>query len=343
MFYVILLLSILIFAFIKRNIKEKKIIDFTIFVTLSVIYGIRYDVGIDYLQYELYYNTSSGVLGDREFLYDQLINLFNYLHIPFWGFSLFIGSIIFYLLYLIAKNLEIPYENVIILFIITGLLFVSFNLVRQTIAGLILLFSFRYITRTDFKKYVGTVVIAGLFHTTAFIFIPFYFIKNLRLNIWLGFILFFLGIILYFSNISSTLIRIITPEKYAGYLDSDYNFTIDAGLGVLFFVFLAIIGWACAPNNRHKIYPFLLTYVLGYSIFLFTLNSFIVNRLTLYSQLALIAVIPFLFTKKRGLQNLMFYINLAIIFFFILKFLASIWGIYQGDTQNLKYKTVFSM
>lgn len=341
MFYLVLLTSILLLSLIKSRTERKSLIDIIIIVLMTVIYGIRYDVGIDYLNYETQYYDTTGFYGQREFLYEQIMQPFKFFNAPFWIFSLFVGFIIFFTLYRTAKNLNVNYDVIIIFFILTGMLFVSFNLVRQIIATVIILYAFTYISKNSFLKYCLFIILASLFHFSAIIFIPFYFITQLRFDMKIHLIFLGAGLFLYFTNIFNRFGTFLVPDKYIHLLGGRFDYKLDIGLGVLFFIFIAIYISINKVGKMSPYFPYYYLYTLGYSLFLFSLNSFIMSRLNIYSQMGLIVVLTTLI--KPSQENKLYkFINIAIVINFLILFLMKIHNIYDLDSNNLLYNTVFT-
>ena len=71
----------------------------------------------------------------------------------------------------------------VLLFFITGVYFDSFNALRQYIAVAIIIFAYAYLFNGDFKKYVIAIAAAFLFHYSAVMMIPAYFIRNIKLDL----------------------------------------------------------------------------------------------------------------------------------------------------------------
>lgn len=332
----------LFLSFLRSKIVEKKIIDKIIIFYMTLFYGFRYDVGIDYLSYEQHYYDNNGFYGQLEFLYDLSMKIFRLLNMPFFVFMIFIGFLIFLYLYKISIYIDVDYSLVVSFFIMTGMLFVSFNLIRQTLAGVIVLFSFKYINTSNFKKYILTMGIAILIHYSAIIFIPFYFIEKTNVINRNWFSLLAIGIFLYYTNILNSIIAYIIPGKYAYLINGEFSYEVHPGLGVIFFIIVAVI---LATNNKKfkgGISSYKNFYILGYTVLLFTMNIFVMTRLNTYSQLA----IPFVLSnrlksknKKIDIYEIM--LLLITIGFFVI-FLSNILNIYRLDPNRLMYHTIFN-
>ena len=69
------------------------------------------------------------------------------------------------------------------LFFVSGIYFDSFNGLRQYIAVAITVFAYKYIQNGELKKYLVAVIIASLFHYSALLVIPAYFIRYIKIDL----------------------------------------------------------------------------------------------------------------------------------------------------------------
>lgn len=174
---IIILLSIIFILPIKKNIKL-----ILAFITLSVISGLRIGVGTDYYLYETIYENIFNLSGDSSHIENGYVLLNKIIYYIFDDSRMlfFITAII--TIGLIIKSIN-DYSNnyklSIILFVMLGYYHSSFNGIRQYIAIAICMISMRYIKRKDFLKYIILIFISSLFHRTALIMIPLYFLLNI--------------------------------------------------------------------------------------------------------------------------------------------------------------------
>lgn len=365
MFYIILLVITIFLSILKKKTEKNTPIDLLILGFMTLIYGIRYSVGTDYIQYQKHYYQSKELDLWFEFLFQKVMELFHFTHAPFWIFMTFIGFIIYLLLYLISKDLNIKYDYLIICFIITGEMFISFNFIRQILAGLIIAYSFKYINSHELIKYVIFNVIAFLIHSSALIFLPLYFIARIQMdrNKWL--ILFIIGITMYLTNNFNFSLKFLFTSSYSEYFDSVLNSKVPIGLGILLYILVALRISLIHIDRTNKIYPYSSVFLAGYTILLFLYTSRILTRITVYSQLYLIFLIPYIFQycqsnefiaaktikgpnfinkliELSNSQKVNKFINILIIVAFFLLFMYKINIIETEDTYNLLYKTVFN-
>lgn len=198
--YIFLYIIIASIGYIK--FENKKNINNLCFTIIFLFMGFRYDVGWDFRWYftlaqKIYLNKYSIFMTLKDLgIWDP--NKFQYLRLEF--FNKIIYKIAWYLenpqiviliysflvLYFIKKGLENENKNSIypwIIFLSIPLFFFNFtSLMRQAVAIGIIFYSYRYIKKRDIKKYLITIILASLFHSTALFIIPQYYLYNLELS-----------------------------------------------------------------------------------------------------------------------------------------------------------------
>jgi len=162
------------------NNDKVKIIFFVIFI-FSMIYGFRFEVGVDWFNYirvykrqvaDIYaFNTLElgyKVLNVIAYYVDQGIVTVIFLStVLFISFTLFalknLGLNPFYYFAIVA-----PYH-----FVMSGV-----NYTRQGIALSIFLYSISCLVNNEKNRFLFFIILAGLFHTSALVFAPLFFIDN---------------------------------------------------------------------------------------------------------------------------------------------------------------------
>lgn len=159
---------------------------------------------------------------DFEWGYFMLTKLAAAFSLSKTNFLFLIALIIYIPLFMfICKYSENSYISILIYFGL-GLFSYSLGIFRQMIAISITFYSIEYIKKNNFVKFIITIFIASLFHRTAFIMIPFYFISKLNLrNIYV--IAFFTQIpcLIYGRTILVFLFNLF--GKYTSYLGSEHD------------------------------------------------------------------------------------------------------------------------
>ncbi|HBY86121.1 MAG TPA: hypothetical protein DEO86_09620 [Colwellia sp.] len=160
--------------------KQTKI-DFFLFIPFliaAVFAGLRYDVGIDYQSYVDNFNyILKGYPSDFEFINKLIIELIHSVGGDVQVYFMFCAVLTnFFVYHFIKKHSQSVITSSVLYFFITFFFFASLNGVRQYLAIAIFLFSLRYILSKEIYKYAFIIVCASLFHTSAILFLPLYFI-----------------------------------------------------------------------------------------------------------------------------------------------------------------------
>lgn len=275
-------------------------------LTISILIGFRYNVGVDYPIYKEIYESltsinlnwslkNSGV----EPLFTVLCVLLHKLNIPYYGmfFVMTVLPLCFFYSFLNRnKFLTVP---AIIFVYMSGVFFWYMNIMRHGISFFILLYSLKYIINRSFFKYLLCVIIASGFHITSLLYIPLYILVNFDKALFSR----YLSIILYFitwifsKSLISFLFLLATPfleGRYMKYINvlEDWEMSGGSGLGVLvlhisdiMLIYLSTICLEYFKKERFDIY---------YNIFL--VGVFISN---IAGMNMLLSRLPFSFVSMR--------------------------------------------
>lgn len=222
------------------NIANSFIIYSIPILLLSIILGLRYDVGTDYFSYAEIYNMQYDNLYEN-ILYDRIEPLYMIVnHIPFafnmpyYYLNIIVCLIIFSLFYA-AFYKE---KNMIMWYFLTlftsGVLFSFLNIQRHAIAFCIFLFSIKYIYSRSFIKYLICVILAFGFHYSSFILLPCYLLgvkRRIMVDNRLVQIVMCVCLFLFAGQIVSLLVDLIinyAPKGYSGYGEQVFSLQIGA-------------------------------------------------------------------------------------------------------------------
>lgn len=176
MVHLIFLIAVVL-AFSKYKDKKLFSVGFLLLIGFAVL---RYDYGNDYRSYMYSYEAIRNHFSDPfegEILYTYLNKI-----VP--SFYLLIAIISIFFLYVIYKlinsNLKGIYKSLALLvFLINPYLFLmNLSAIRQCIAMCLFILCLKHIQERNLIKYVAFVVVATLFHTSALVLLPVYFIVN---------------------------------------------------------------------------------------------------------------------------------------------------------------------
>ncbi|MFA0116641.1 EpsG family protein [Vibrio breoganii] len=165
------------------NNDKTKIIYIAI-VVFSLIYGFRFEVGVDWFNYITSYNMH---IDDGEKIYEfttleigyKLLNIIAYYVDQGIVTVIFLSTVLFISFTLFAlKNIGLnPFYFFAIVapyhFVMSGV-----NYTRQSVALSIFLYAVSFLINKDKNRFLLFIVIAGTFHTSALCFAPLFFIEN---------------------------------------------------------------------------------------------------------------------------------------------------------------------
>lgn len=319
-----LTLPILIIVFIKKiNNKKNTYFDFIILSLMILICGLRYKVGTDYTIYTRMFLYTE-LFDNTEILFKALIVLIKHLFNENVYVYFFITSLITMILFYkaIKENAEKPGDSLFYL-ICLGYYALSFNTIRQMIAAAIMLYATKYLIDKKAVKYWIVTIIAGLFHTTALIMIPFYYFANMKFDkkmLKIIFIIMFIGVIAY-----QPLFKFVTTniDKYKSYAEINHYTYSEAGYGTYVIAIFHIIlicliikkrNALIEINPKNQVYINLI--IVSIFFYLLSLENTVAVRPGYYFSIYLIYILPDLF-KTLFKQNYARDMILITVFFII--------------------------
>lgn len=299
-YYVVLLLII----GLKFLIKDKKRYCFAVAVLLVLFAGLRGTfVGPDTYQYQWifeeiqhYHNTELGFFflqGKNSEMSEPGYNLFQTIVGIFADYNVFkmlcaIVQIIPAIL-LIRRFSENILMSMIVYYCLPVFSMMSMSMMRQGLAFGIFMLSYRFIIERKMYKYLGCILCAFLFHTSALILVPLYFIYNIpykRKYNWLIFAA--LGATFVFSK---SLYGFMISFARIEYEMSDSM----EGFKMLIFLLICVLCSLCVNEKKLNI-PIVRfqLYLLVYTTMLWMIgmNLASVLRLAAYTEFFLCLYIP---------------------------------------------------
>lgn len=181
--YLILFLAVsVLIKFIK---KEKfNYIDFVLIFFMIAIAGFRDGIGTDYNMYKSFYFYPDQIAAKKvEWGFIELIKISqNMFGERYYLFFLICSILTILPIYYIFKEKSSYPAFSLLLFISLGFYTLSFNMVRQCIAIAIAFYALKYIEERKLIKYCFFIGVACLFHMTALIMLPMYFLANIEIK-----------------------------------------------------------------------------------------------------------------------------------------------------------------
>lgn len=322
-YYAVIVLIFMI-TILSRLSEEKIVYKLGVILTATILItvsGLRWNVGTDYGNYIFSYSRRKE---------EWLISLLNFDE-PGIGILAKIGSFIyddyvsmFFLVAVVTIGLCIwtisKYSNnfpfSILIYIFIGAWHNSFNGIRQYAAAAIIFAGHRYIYERKFFKYLLVILCAMLFHKTAVIMLPIYFIANRRINFKTILILIISVIVIRFSydylfGIMSFLKG--TDQSEYAYMQSNVN---PLRIAVTFApIFVAL--FIKAKIKMSKEVEFYLNLSLLNAILMFaTSGSAYLARVGIYTELFLTLLYPRLL-KFFNKDSQKIFTVLVLLFYFI--------------------------
>jgi len=269
-------------------------------ILFAIIFGMRYDVGFDYVGY-LYGYIKHIDVGKGEILFNAFTHLFqdyDFHFIIYFGTIAFIQ--VFFFFYAFKKERFLFPLLVFFLFMNDDFMF-WMNVIRQSLAMCIWIFSLKYIEQRQFWKYLMWCLVAYGFHNSAITLIILYpilrngkdYFKNISIQLIILCGAFVIQQI--FARILPSLIP--TVEHYVSFLGSDqYEGYIRRGLeveagtsngtGLAYFFKIAlnvvIVCFSKHLKNFYKSKRFRIIYSLFFiglvTLYMFPVGSIVLTR-----------------------------------------------------------------
>ncbi len=345
------MLVLLAFHYYAKSSKSKFIILFVILVLLVLFGGFRENIGVDTISYIRIFNSISSFGNDyQESIKDLRYEIgFIYLvsFIKTLGFlsvySLFSVIIFFnYLLYFYSlKKLTPKFEVALFLMIVLYFFVRDMGILRQAIATSITIFSVIFIVEKKPFSFLLLVTIASFFHVSALVFLPAYFVGNLKLSKDKLFVLILIGFILslvsievknqIFSNITGFDLPFLNDQNY-GHPLSPYSLTFIRRSIPIFLIFIFYDKLTFKIKYSSKIINL---YVFGFFFaFIFLDIVIYVSRLSAY-YLSLDVIIYsyiFLLIKDKSIKFLFGLFLLLGLLYYISNFM------FHGEVLMNPYK-----
>ena len=160
-----------------------RVLSFLIFI---IVGGLRYGVGTDWSQYEITFNNTNLIADIFSAREEKLFMVFMYISkkivssYSFFTFALF--SVSFYLKYKIFKEYSTDIFLSLIIYFFTLFLIYDLNGIRQGMALAFVFLAIPFLLNKKPLLFVLIVIIGSLFHVSALIFLPFYWIANFQIS-----------------------------------------------------------------------------------------------------------------------------------------------------------------
>ena len=329
--YVILLFTVVFIAYTGRLYGGRLGRFFSlviIILLLSLFAGIRNEtVGSDtdtYVALFMRYGSFDNIWRTQEYAYNALVVIASSISNNYSALLILTALIVVNCYVLTILRLTKRYETALFLFITLGSYTFFFNGARQGIAASICFFAIPWLLDRKPKQYFTLIGLAFLFHNSALVAVPLYFLAVPRVglrqifSVIIGTVVFSLFLRVFVGFAADLL-----DDKYAAYADAT-----DGGGGVTaaFLIIQGVLLYLFRPNTlecNRKYQRLLNIYIIGLipvvAAMVSNVNPSGLLRLHLYFSSTAILLWPMIFmswkdTPKRTLVSLSFIIFLLIYF-----------------------------
>jgi len=324
-----------------------------VFATLS---GLRWNVGVDYLEYLNNFNrvglNLEGRFTEISFKYFTRLLAINGIH-----FSFYFGIISFFQLYFIYKLFQnekylYPFLAIIILF---GPEFLSWmNGIRQMLAATIFVWSIQFIKNKEFIKYLLVILFASTIHLSAIVLISIYFIpskdiyKKRGITVLIFIATIFFGftnyLIQYFSELEDIL-NFIGYDNYSSKMNILIHESQPRSIGPrrisIILVILVLIGYSKQLKYYFREKYFLICYnltITGFLLYnLLSQTHHVLLRPVAYLTIFLVPTCAYLlyFLYRKKIYNLFIITLFLVISYLPITLIADL---NKGDKDYSNYK-----
>lgn len=220
--------------------------------------------------------------------------------------------------------------------------FFSITGIRQTLATAFLLWSFKYIKQQKFIWFTVLVIVAGLFHVSALVFFPLYFIARIkRPKLVLGLAFFGFPIVMIFKNqLALYFVNSLSLEDRFGVYAEQYK-KGGSFILTLFHVLLAFFGLSFLKKTLSiapKTYIMFNTFALGLFFFPLQWVNPSAGRISQYFTIIMLVWIPYLIDamsiSEPKLREFLYFVGIT--FSIVIALFTIRWGEYSFFWQHVQ-------
>lgn len=331
----LILVCILFVLFVLSEYKwpykwQNKLLIFVPCIVLFCFSVLRFDVGFDYpAYYEAYFEPEES---ERyEPLSYVLLLIAQFMGEPYFIFIVY-GIPIYFLAFWACyktNHFQIAFWSFVFLF-----LFSTFGAIRQAVALSIVLCALWYMQQKKMFIYIILCLIASLFHITALIMLPTYFVYHY--GKWKYVILAMCGISLLFNHL---IILLLENNLYVSYFFTSEGFEGGNFIRLFYiFLYLLLLLLSYIYNSYNETKHLFVAMIPGF-FFPFLLGGHLGGRIASYFYLGFIYLLPAVLSKSSTKIRMAVMILLCFFFFSIL---------YVSTNNAIKtpytpYKTIFEV
>ena len=219
--------------------------------------------------------------------------------------------------------------------------FFSMNGVRQSVAIMLFYYSFRYIKEHNLKMYLVLNGIGALFHSSAVLFLPLYFILNKKFKFKIKVTL-IIGTIFASNIVIPFIVSILMKTRYAMYLTNGYysaqeSMNFSMYLNIILFL---LYEWSLRERIADELGNIYVNiHFCGVIVSLLATSLPLMIRIFMSFRFIEFLSVPYLANIQRKRR----YRQIIEFFILLLYFMYFVWGVLiQNGNTVLPYKTIFS-
>lgn len=344
LFYIILVISLFVCFTLSdykwQNNYLKKILLAYPCIILFCISVFRFDIGYDYPNY---YNLIGASFDQLEFeriepLAQCIVKIVRYIGEPWLLFVLF-GVPTYFLAFGVCSktgHFQLAFWTYVFLFLLD-----SFSTIRQAAAIAIIMWAVIYMQEKKMFPYVVACILASLFHSSALIMLPVYFIYHY--GSWRMVLVGMIGFSFLFQIVISVL---VDNDLYASYLKNENELeggTLLRYFYIILYIFLFLLSYKRQLVKENKRF---FTALLPAFFFPFLFGGHIGGRISSYFYVMFLFMIPQILSKCSGKLRILSMLVLMTFFFAILYIsqkqdkspFTPYQSIFEVDLEHLKFK-----
>jgi transmembrane protein EpsG len=305
--FAIFCIVVVLFAYLADAFKSDYYLKLSFFI-IFIFLALRYEYGNDYISYmDLFYKIDHLDIGSHIEVGWQLLCL---LFKPF-GFFVMVAALalIQCVVYYGFIKKYVPsryYSLALFLYLFTPTCFLILSsAMRQSVSVMIFVFAIRYIYEKDIIRYFISIIIAMMFHASAIVLFPVYFLGvfNVMINRTVAVLLFIIYPLMYlvlqYLQIHLGEVVSLYFRDYEMYLDAEMS-SFGTGLGFIFnlFVLSLIITKHGLQNKENKLIYKLA--ILSYYVMPFSYINPMAGRIGMYFLPVLIVAFTSVLINVKG-------------------------------------------
>jgi len=332
-YFTCFVLSFFLFYIVERNKKlgEKTFwfLSILLIIYWTLLIGLQDNVGTDYHNYYAEFSNISNASRYKnithELLFYSIANFVASFGLPPQTGFVIIALIQASVFFIFIKIMKISKPSIFILvfFTVSTIFYNQTNTLRQFVAVYLFSVSAYFILKRKFILFLIGIGIAALFHRSALIMLPAYFLPVFKGKLKPYYFVLFLFIAFLLSMID--ILEIVSPlirlTMYAHYLDGEYFYAPVALINKLTkylyipFFLLSLFSLNTLNNFEKKMYCI---GFLSYCFRLILLPYSVLNRISMYFEILQIIPLYFLISYLLNTSEMKRYYRVSILFFFLL-------------------------